>query len=213
VSDDRGAAVGTGGLFSLADFCARAAERLLHEPPDPATPAHGNITPLPAMTRQRAAAVLVPIVSRPEPTVLLTQRTAHLSSHAGQIAFPGGKIEPEDGSPLVAALREAEEEVGLPRSEVALLGYLDAHVTGTGYRIVPVVGLITPDHPLALNPGEVADAFELPLAFAMTPTNHLRHSRLFDGVERSFNALPWQERYIWGATATMLKTLYERLYG
>ncbi|HVV94167.1 MAG TPA: CoA pyrophosphatase [Hyphomicrobiales bacterium] len=199
--------------FSLADFCARATERLLHEPPDPAAPAGGNITPMPAVATERAAAVLVPIVSRPEPTVLLTQRTAHLSSHAGQISFPGGKIEPDDASPLAAALREAEEEIGLDRAHVAPLGFLDAVVTGTGYRIVPVVGLVRPDHALMLNPGEVAEAFELPLVFAMTPENHLRHSRLFNGVERSFNAIPWQQRYIWGATARMLKNLYDRLYG
>lgn len=199
--------------FSLTDFCARAAERLLHEPPGPAEPASGNIAPLPKVAIQRAAAVLVPIVSRAEPTVLLTQRTAHLSSHAGQISFPGGKIEADDNGPLDAALREAQEEIGLERNYVSPLGFLDAVVTGTGYRIVPVVGLVTPEHALALNPDEVAEAFELPLAFAMTPENHLRHSRLFDGVERSFNAIPWQERYIWGATARMLKNLYDRLYG
>jgi 8-oxo-dGTP pyrophosphatase MutT (NUDIX family) len=199
--------------FSLADFCTRAAERLLHEPPDAAAPAQGNLNPLREVKAPRAAAVLVPIVSRAEPTVLLTQRTAHLAAHAGQISFPGGKIEPDDDSPLTAALREAEEEIGLDRGLVSPLGYLDAMVTGTGFRIVPVVGLVAPAHALALNPDEVAEAFELPLVFAMTPANHLKHSRLFNGVERSFHALPWQQRYIWGATAGMLKNLYDRLYG
>jgi 8-oxo-dGTP pyrophosphatase MutT (NUDIX family) len=206
------------GPFGFADFCARARERLLAVPPDlagEALPALGGYNadtddpPRP----HRPAAVLIPVVERAAPTVLLTQRNAHLSSHAGQIAFPGGKIDAGDASPLATALREAEEEIGLDRRHVTPLGYLDLFVTGTGYRIVPVVASIAPDITLVPNPAEVADAFEVPLAFLMTPANHARHSRMVGGRERHYNAVPWGERYIWGATASMLKSLYARLYG
>jgi 8-oxo-dGTP pyrophosphatase MutT (NUDIX family) len=207
--------------FSFDDFCARAQHRLLPAPPDFAAvetiPALGehSLDPARAQTARplRPAAVLIPVVARAEPTVLLTQRTPNLSSHAGQIAFPGGKVDPADTSPLVTALREAEEEIGLLRRQVTPLGYLDLFVTGTGYRIVPVVATVAPEIALTLNAQEVADAFEVPLAFLMTPANHLRHSRLIEGRERHYHAMPWGERYIWGATAAMLKSLYGRLYG
>lgn len=161
----------------------------------------------------RAAAVLVPIIRRPaELAVLLTLRTDHLPSHGGQIAFPGGKIEAGDEGPLAAALREAEEETGLDPRLVEPLGYLDIYQTRTGFRIVPVVGLV--DSMACLNPaaGEVADVFEVPLRFLMDPLNHLQESRMWQGVERRFYAMPYGERYIWGATAGMLKRLYDRLY-
>jgi len=159
----------------------------------------------------RPAAVLIGIVEREEPTVLLTQRSADLNEHAGQIAFPGGKIDATDKSPLEAALREAEEEVGLSRSYVDPIGYLDLYGTGFGFRILPTVARVRPGFTLTINHGEVVDAFEVPLAFLMNPANHQVHSKEFRGMERSYYAMPFAERYIWGATAGMLRVLYERI--
>lgn len=160
----------------------------------------------------RAAAVLVPIVDRPEPTVLLTLRTSNLSSHAGQIAFPGGRIDPHDESPLAAALREAEEEIGLDRHLVEPLGYSDLYLSGTGYRIAPTVARVEPGFALTINPAEVAEVFEVPLAFVMGPENHQLHSREWRGMMRRYYAMPFGERYIWGVTAGILRNLYERIY-
>ena len=158
------------------------------------------------------AAVLVPLVKREtELTVLLTQRTQHLTDHAGQVAFPGGRIEPSDRDPVHAALREAEEEVGLPADHVSVIGRLDTYITGTGYEITPVVGLVRSPYPVRPDPGEVADVFEVPLAFILDPVNHERHSREFKGRVRSFFVLPYPGRYIWGATAGMLVNLAEVL--
>jgi 8-oxo-dGTP pyrophosphatase MutT (NUDIX family) len=158
------------------------------------------------------AAVLIPIILHPrEPTVLLTQRAAALRKHSAQIAFPGGRVDATDGSPLVAALREAEEEIGLPRDKVRALGYLDAYLTGTGYRVTPVVGLVEPPLSLVINPQEVDEAFETPLAFLLDPANHQRHGREWQGRYRSYYAMPHGDRYIWGATAGMIRNLYERL--
>ncbi len=167
----------------------------------------------------RPAAVLVPLVPRADGLcVLLTMRTAHLSAHAGQIAFPGGRTEPDDGSPVATALRETEEEIGLPRAKVEVLGTMPAYTTGTGFEVTPVVGLVDPDHVLAPDPFEVAEAFEVPLGFLMDPANHQR--RLFrwsDGVERGFLAMPWRtpdgarEYFVWGVTAAMLRNLYRFL--
>jgi 8-oxo-dGTP pyrophosphatase MutT (NUDIX family) len=159
----------------------------------------------------RPAAVLIPVVDRPEPTVLLTQRSAHLNEHAGQIAFPGGKIDATDISPLDAALREAEEEIGLDRKFVEPVGYLDLYGTGFGFRILPTVAKVRPGFSLAINHSEVDDAFEVPLSFLMNPANHQMHSREFRGIERSYYAMPFAERYIWGATAGILRVLYERI--
>jgi 8-oxo-dGTP pyrophosphatase MutT (NUDIX family) len=160
-----------------------------------------------------AAAVLVPLVAREEGlTVLLTQRTAHLIHHGGQISFPGGRVENEDPDPQAAALRETEEEIGLPRDRVDVIGRLDDYTTVTGFHITPVVGLLHP--PLIFNPDEfeVAEIFEVPLSFIMDPANHQRHSRLLpSGEKRWYYALPYQERYIWGATAGMLVNLQEVL--
>jgi 8-oxo-dGTP pyrophosphatase MutT (NUDIX family) len=160
----------------------------------------------------RPAAVLIPIVDHPEPTVLLTQRSPHLADHAGQISFPGGKIDATDSSPRDAALREAEEEVGLDRSFVDPLGYLGVYGTSFGFRILPTVARVKPGFSLTINQSEVDDAFEVPLAFLMDPKNHQLHAKEFRGVERTYYAMPFAERYIWGATAGILRVLYERIY-
>jgi 8-oxo-dGTP pyrophosphatase MutT (NUDIX family) len=160
----------------------------------------------------RPAAVLIAVVEHPEPTVLLTQRSAHLSTHAGQIAFPGGKIDATDASPLDTALREAEEEVGLDRGFVDPIGYLDVYGTAFGFRILPTLARVRPGFTLRINHGEVDDAFEVPLSFLMNPANHQLHSKEFRGMERSYYAMPFAERYIWGATAGILRVLYERVY-
>lgn len=161
------------------------------------------------------AAVLVPLVVRPEGlSVLLTQRTAHLHHHGGQISFPGGRMEEGDEDAYAAALRETEEEIGLSRASIDVIGRLDEYATITGFHITPVVGLLTP--PLALAPDdfEVAEVFEVPLSFIMDPANHKTDSRVVpSGEKRWFYVLPYQDRYIWGATAGMLVNLQEVLSG
>jgi 8-oxo-dGTP pyrophosphatase MutT (NUDIX family) len=160
------------------------------------------------------AAVLVPLVDRPEGmTVLLTQRTAHLTDHAGQISFPGGRIEAGDRSPEEAALREAFEEVGLPPERVTPVGRLDDYETRTGFIIHPVVGLVAPPFPINADPFEVADVFEVPLGFVLDRVNHQLDHRVFKGRERQFYVLPFPDRYIWGATAGMLVNLSDVLAG
>ncbi len=159
------------------------------------------------------AAVLMPVVDHGNgATVLLTQRTDHLSSHAGQVAFPGGKIDPDDATPEAAALREAEEEIGLTRDFIDPVCDLDVYVSNSGFRITPVLATVRPGFKLTLNPGEVADAFEVPLAFLMAPGNHRRASRIHEGLRRTFYEMPWENRYIWGVTAGILRQVYERLY-
>jgi 8-oxo-dGTP pyrophosphatase MutT (NUDIX family) len=159
----------------------------------------------------RPAAVLIPIVDRPDPAVLLTLRT-ELPSHPGQIAFPGGKIEAIDATPATAALREAEEEIGLAHELIEPIGYLDLYLTFSGFRILPTVARVRPDYELVLNEREVADAFEVPLAFLMDVQNHALHSRDWKGIQRKYYAMPFGERYIWGVTAGILRNLYERIY-
>ena len=216
--------------FTEAGF-RRAAARALHSrppesPPVGGPPERGGTVPAPSdfdlnpdavawlkdHPEPRPAAVLVPVVARLPLTVLLTQRTDDLPRHAGQIAFPGGKIEEDDRDPIAAALREAEEEIGLDPRLVEPLGYLDAYRTGTGYRILPVVGLVKPGFRLKLDDREVADAFEVPLSFLMDERNHQTHVRSLRGVERRFYAMPFEERYIWGATAGIMKNLHQRLF-
>jgi len=161
----------------------------------------------------RAAAVLVPVVDHPEPSVLLTLRTSDLPSHGGQVAFPGGKIDAADASPLAAALREAHEEVGLGPELIEPIGYLDLYLTFTGFRILPVLARVIPNYELRINASEVADAFEVPLAFVMDEANHARKSRDWKGVTRHYYEMPYQQRYIWGVTAGILRNLYEKIYG
>lgn len=161
------------------------------------------------------AAVLVPLVMRDELMVLLTQRTAHLSTHSGQIAFPGGKTDKTDADAAATALREAQEEVGLHAHHVQVLGTLPIYVTGTAFIVTPVVALVEPDHLLTLNAGEVAEAFEVPLAYLMNPAHHRRHALDWEGVRREWFSMPWQDgaqqRFIWGATAGMLRNFYRFL--
>lgn len=167
----------------------------------------------------RAAAVLVPIVTHaPRSTLLLTQRTWNLRHHSGQIAFPGGRLESTDASPVDAALREAHEEIGLEPSSVEIIGPLPEYLTGTGFLVTPIVGLLHPGFPLHPDPSEVADVFEVPLDFLMNPRHHQRRSvRIAGGAERSFFTMPYrapgeaEERFIWGATAAMLRNLYRLL--
>jgi 8-oxo-dGTP pyrophosphatase MutT (NUDIX family) len=164
------------------------------------------------MEPPQLAAVLIPVIARETLTLLLTERTAGLKRHAGQIAFPGGRMDAEDASPVATALREANEEIGLAPAFVEPLGFLDSYRTGTGFLIRPVVGLVSPGFALRLAEGEVADAFEVPLSFLMDPANHQKASREWRGRMRAYYAMPYGERYIWGATAGMLKNMYERLY-
>lgn len=161
------------------------------------------------------AAVLLPLVMHDRPTLLLTQRTAHLSSHSGQIALPGGKLDDTDADATAAALRETFEEVGLPPERVEVLGALPEYITGSAYIVTPVVGLVQPGFVLRPNPSEVADVFEVPLDFLMNPAHHRRHAFEWDGTVREWYSMPFQddghERFIWGATAGMLRNFYRLL--
>ena len=160
----------------------------------------------------RPAAVLVPVVNRADAlTVLFTKRTAHLQDHAGQISFPGGRAEPGDASPGDTALRETSEEIGLAPDRVEILGRLTEYTTVTGYRVTPVVGLVTPPFDLAIDEFEVAEVFEVPLAFLLDPANHQRNLVRHDGRERHYYAMPYGPYYIWGATAGMLMNLFAYL--
>ncbi|HEX4884781.1 MAG TPA: CoA pyrophosphatase [Casimicrobiaceae bacterium] len=158
--------------------------------------------------RSTPAAVLVPLVNRPEGlTLLLTQRSAALPDHPGQISFPGGRVDPEDASHVAAALREAQEEVGLPPERVTVLGHLPTYETVTGFSVTPVVGWIEPPFSVVPDPVEVADVFEVPLAFLLEPRHQQRHFRMLGELRRDYFAIPYADRYIWGATAAMIVIL------
>lgn len=158
-----------------------------------------------------AAAVLIPITDRPAPGVILTQRTDTMRRHPGQVAFPGGRIDPEDDGPITAALREAEEEIALPRHLVTVIGMADRYRTGTGYEITPIVSVVPPDLVLVPSEAEVADVFEVPLGFILDPANHRIAHAQWQGRERQFYEIIWQNRRIWGATAGMIVNLSRRL--
>lgn len=161
----------------------------------------------------RAAAVLIAIINHEKGAqVLLTRRPENMASHPGQVAFPGGKVEKSDDSIVDAALREAHEEVGLDPSLVDIIGYLDTYQTSSGFRITPVVGLVPSTYQLVIDRREVEEAFEVPLEFLMTAENHQKHSRIWQGKNRAYYAMPYGDRFIWGATAGMLKNFYDRIY-
>ena len=194
-------------------------QRLLrYQPADCSLPHRGDHELNPDMpfpipdSELKLAAVLIPIINRAEgPTVLLTQRVETLRNHAGQIAFPGGRLDTPEETPQAAALREAQEEVGLEPERVEIITSLDCYRTRTGYNITPVVGLVQPGFSLTLQEAEVADAFEVPLPYLVDPARRLRESRVFEGVPRFFYAIPYGPRYIWGATAGIIVNLADAL--
>lgn len=158
------------------------------------------------------AAVLVPLVDHPDlTTVLLTRRTEQLSRHAGQVSFPGGRVDATDADPVATALRETYEETGLEARQIEIIGQLEDYQTATDFLVTPVVGVITPPLTVNPNPAEVAEIFEVPLSFILDSNNHERHSRIFRGQQRHYYVLPYQDYYIWGATAAMLVNLAHRI--
>lgn len=198
-------------------FAGRRSVPLAQPMPDDIAAEHGdhalNEDMLPILPL-KPAAVLVPLIERPdEITVLFTQRTAHLAHHAGQVSFPGGHIEPQDGGPVETALRETEEEVGLDRHHVQIIGRLDTYVTRTGFVVTPAVGVVSPPFTLRPDPHEVAEIFEVPLSFLLDRRNHERCSAEFEGKTRFFWAMPYGRHFIWGATAGMLINLCDILDG
>jgi 8-oxo-dGTP pyrophosphatase MutT (NUDIX family) len=206
--------------FTVEELRRLAAERLdqdihpsAHDLRRPSGRGDHDLNPGVTLRPLRSAAVLLGIVERAgEARVVLTQRTEALPTHAGQIALPGGKVDDADPGPVEAALRESREEIGLEDDLVRVIGMLDTYQTGTGYRILPVVGLVSDAFDPRPEPREVAEVFEVPLAFLMNPDNHQRHSREWQGARRYFYAMPYQHRYIWGATAGILRNLYDRVY-
>lgn len=205
--------------FTAADILARRNRLIGLDEPVLAAPSRAgdhqlNPNSPSSAAAPRDAAVLVAVVDHePGASVVLTRRTDHLAAHAGQIAFPGGKIDRTDHDPAAAALREAEEEIGLDPRLVRLIGYGDPYLTTSGYRIVPVVGIVAASPTLVANPHEVADVFEVPLSFLMTPANHHTGSREWQGMQRQFYVMPYADRQIWGITAGIIRTLFERIYG
>lgn len=205
-------------IYSAADFRHRALNQI-GAPIEHAWRDHGDhiLNPEGLIEieglKLKDAAVLVPVVDDPDGAkVILTQRTAKLRKHSGQIAFPGGGIDEGDLSPEVAALREAEEEIGLDPSFVETVGRLPQYLSGTGFRIVPVLSVVRRGFVIKPNPDEVDAVFEVPLSFLMDPDNHQRDSRTWQGIVRHFYVMPYGERHIWGITAGIIRTLYERLY-
>jgi 8-oxo-dGTP pyrophosphatase MutT (NUDIX family) len=210
-------------ILSSVEFFELAEARLSLDVPkaltDPeAIPCHDEhddpavLEAIAARRPSRMAAVLIPIIERTELAVLFTQRTAQLVDHAGQVSFPGGKIEATDASPVAAALREAEEEIALDRRFVTPIGYLDVHVTPSGYRILPVLARVSEGFSVRYSRGEVDDAFEVPLAFLMAPQNYRREKADWNGLSTSVYVIPFNGRSIWGVTAGILRNLWERIY-
>ena len=204
-------------VFARADACLSLdlAHAHLDEGGVPANGDH-KLNPVfpPLRGPTRPAAVLVPLVAYPDTIkVILTLRASALRHHSGQIAFPGGKIDAMDRGPTEAALRESEEEIGLAPEQITPIGYLDPYLTGTGFRIIPVVARVDPAYRLRINPDEVDEAFEVPFDFLMDEANHELRAAEWKGAMRSFYAMIYGERNIWGATAGIIRNLYERLYG
>ncbi|MBD0414520.1 CoA pyrophosphatase [Oryzicola mucosus] len=201
--------------FSAEDFRARASTAMSHADDGEYgdhrfNPGHPRLT---LNARLRDAAVLIPVIDHGrEATVLLTKRTEFLRNHSGQVAFPGGRIDPEDVSPEAAALREAQEEVGLDSPHVDIIGRLPDYVSGSGYRIAPVLSIVRPGFTLTLNPAEVDTAFEVPLSFLMDPANHHQGRVIREEQEWLYYDMPYGGQRIWGVTAGIIRTLYERLY-
>jgi 8-oxo-dGTP pyrophosphatase MutT (NUDIX family) len=208
--------------LSAPEFISRAAARLSLDAPQGLTdpdfvPRHDDDDPavmaaIAAMRPIRASAVLVPIIARRELTVLFTQRTSHLRDHSGEVSFPGGKIDEVDANPAAAALREAEEEIGLDRRFVEPLGYLDVHIVPSGFRIVPTLALVREGFSVQISRAEVVDAFEVPLAFLMAEENHRRERAEWNGLPTRAYAISFGDRTIWGVTAGIIRNLWEQIY-
>lgn len=203
--------------YDEVEFRARAAGRLHAGPPDRHRRSDDDLNPTARMIPEGAvpkpAAVLVPLVARDDGLhLLLTQRQAHMRKHPGQIAFPGGRIDETDADAVAAALRETEEETGIGRSFVEPIGFLDVYFTTTVYRVVPVVAIVQAGFTVTPDAEEVADVFEVPLAFLMNPAHHETHSREIAGMLRHYYAMPYEGRDIWGATAGMIRNLYHLVY-
>jgi 8-oxo-dGTP pyrophosphatase MutT (NUDIX family) len=203
--------------YDEAELRSLAPSRLHQSPPAAHQRSDDDLNPdarmIPAGEEPKPAAVLVPLVPRPGGlNMLLTQRQPHLSRHAGQVAFPGGRIDAGDSGVIGAALRETAEETGIDPAFIEPLGFLDTYLTSTNYRVMPVVALLRQGFSLVPQEDEVAEIFEVPLDFLMNPTHHERHSREWQGRQRFYYAMPWQGRYIWGATAGMIRNMYSLLY-
>ena len=202
-------------LFSVGEFRARAAERA-----NPETCGDFGDHRLNPDARDqfaafdwRDAAVLIPVIDRADaPSVLLTQRAANLRTHSGQIAFPGGRIDPEDRDAETAAMRECEEETGIGPAHIEIVGRLPDYMAGSGFRVTPILSIVRPDFSLVPNPHEVEAVFEVPLAFLMDEANHARGSRIVGGHLRHYYEMPYDDWYIWGVTAGIIRAMYERLY-
>ncbi len=196
--------------MTLAERLRAALEASAHDPAPMLAGDHVELAGLP-FDQVMPAAVLIPVTDRPEPGVILTQRPETMRRHAGQVAFPGGRIDPEDDGPIAAALREAEEEIALPRGDVTVIGITDRYRTVTGFEVTPVIGVVPPDLVLTPNAIEVAAVFEVPLAFLLDARNQKRLSRIWEGRERHYYEIMWHDRRIWGATAAMIVNLSMRL--